>query len=121
MAFAGFEIVGIVRGGDFDDAGAEFGVGDFVEDDGDFAIHQRKVHGLAVEIVVALVLGVDGDGGVAEHGFGAGGGDGEELAGHANDRVADVPEAALGFLWATSRSESAVRQRGHQLIMYSPR
>ena len=78
VAAAGFEIVEIVRGGDFDHAGAEFGVGQFVENDGDFAIHQRKLHGLAVQIEVALVLGVDGDGGIAEHGLGARGGDGDE-------------------------------------------
>jgi hypothetical protein len=30
---------------------------------------------------VALVFGMNGDGGVAEHGFGARGGDGQKLAG----------------------------------------
>ena len=43
VTLAGFEIVGIVRGGDFDRAGAEFGVGQIVEDDGDLAIHQRQI------------------------------------------------------------------------------
>ena len=42
----GFEIVGIVRGSDFHHAGAEFRVGDFVEDDRDLAIHQRQRDGL---------------------------------------------------------------------------
>ena len=94
MALAGFEIVEVVRGGDFDDAGAEFGVGQIVEDDGDLAIHERELDGLAVEVEIARVLGVDGDGGIAEHGFGARGGDGEVAAGHAVDGVADVPEVA---------------------------
>ena len=42
---------------------------------------QRQAELFAVEMEVALVLGMDGDGGVAEHGLGAGGGDGQELAG----------------------------------------
>ena len=98
VALAGFEIVGVVRGGDFDHAGAEFGVGEIVEDDGDLAIHQRQLDGLAVQVEVARVLGVDGDGGVAEHGFGARGGDGEVAAGHAVDGVADVPEVPGDFV-----------------------
>ncbi len=57
VAASGFEIVEIVRGRDFHDAGAEFGVGQIVENDGDLAIHQRQLHGLAVQIEVALVFG----------------------------------------------------------------
>ena len=97
VALAGFEIVRIVRGSDFNDAGAEFGVGHFVENDGDFAVHQRKAHGFAVEIEIALVARIDGDGCVAEHGFGARGGDGEEAV-SSRDRIVDVPEAAGHFL-----------------------
>ena len=48
---------------------------------------------------VALVFRMNGDGGVAEHGLGARGGDGEKLAGVlaviAEDGVADLPEVAL--------------------------
>ena len=95
VAASGFEIVEVVRGGDLDHAGAEFGVGQLVEDDGDLAIHQGQLDGLAVQVEVARVLRVDGDGGIAEHGFGAGGGHGHEAAGHAVDGVADVPEVAL--------------------------
>ena len=97
VALAGFEIVEVVRGGDFDHAGAEFGVGQIVEDDGDLAIHQRKLDGLAVEVQVARIFGVDGDGGIAEHGFGARSGDGEVAAGHPVDGVADMPEVSGDF------------------------
>ena len=75
------EVVGIVRGRDFDRAGAEFAADPGIDDDGDFAIHERQAQLFAVEMQVALVLGMNGDGGVAEHGFGARGCDGEELAG----------------------------------------
>ena len=78
VALADFEVVGIVRGRDFDDAGAEFAVNIGVGDDGNFAIHQRQHHVLADEVLVAFVLGMDGDGGVAEHRFRARGGDDEK-------------------------------------------
>ena len=120
VAFAGFEIVGIVRGGDFNDAGAEFGVGHFVENDGDLAIHQRQRDGLAVKIQIAFVARIDGDGGVSEHGFRTRGGNGEEAVG-AGDGVADMPEVPGISSCTLSRSEMAVLQEGHQLTMYSPR
>ena len=52
-----------------------FGIDQLVDDDRDLAIHQRQLDGLAVQVEVALVLGVDGDGGVAEHRLGPRGGD----------------------------------------------
>ena len=60
VAAAGLEVVEVVGGGDLDDAGAELRVRHFVEDDGDLAVHERQLDGLAVEIAVALVLGIDG-------------------------------------------------------------
>ena len=50
VALAGFEVVGVVRGRDLDDAGAELGIGEIVEDDRDLAIHQRQLDGLAVQV-----------------------------------------------------------------------
>ena len=54
----------------------------------------------AVQMAVALVLGMHGDAGVAQHRLGPGGGDGDECALAALDRVAQVPEMAvdLGLL-----------------------
>ena len=75
------EVVGIVRGRDFDGAGAEVAADPGIDDDGNLAIHQRQAQLFAVEMQVALVLGMNGDGGVAEHGFGARGGNSHELAG----------------------------------------
>ena len=46
--------------------------------------------------MIAFVVGVYGDGGVAEHGFGAGGGD-DDFAGAVCEGVGDVPESALLF------------------------
>ena len=48
---------------------------------------------LPMSALVALVVGVHGDGDVAEHGLGAGGGD-DDGAGAVGERVADVVELA---------------------------
>ncbi len=104
VAPACFEIVEIVRGGDLHYAGAEFGIGHVVQDYGDFAIHKRKRHLGVVQVEVALVAGVDGYGGIAQHGFGAGGRGyqepiGQEAIGTVLDYgITDVPEVAGGFL-----------------------
>src|SRR5207248_1949372 len=94
MAAASFKIVEIVRGGELHDTGAELRVGEIVEDDGNLAVHQRQRDGAAVQVRVARVLRVDGDGRVAEHGLGARGGHGEIGIGQVVDGVADVPEEA---------------------------
>ncbi|GFN03864.1 hypothetical protein Smic_24200 [Streptomyces microflavus] len=50
-----------------------------VGDDGDRPVGQRQLDLLADQVLVALVVGVDGDGGVTEHRLGAGGGDDDGL------------------------------------------
>ena len=94
VAAAGFEIVGVVRGRDLHHAGAEFGIGQVVQNDGDLAVHQRQLDGVAVQVAIALVVGIDGHGGIAQHGFRARGGDHHEAAGLALHRIAQVPHVA---------------------------
>ncbi len=97
VAQTGLVVVGVVRGGDLDAAGAELGIDeDRVGEDRDAAAGEGEFDLLADEVLVAGVVGVDGDGGVAEHGFGAGGGDVEGLI-RAGDGVLDGPEVALDF------------------------
>jgi hypothetical protein len=64
--------------------------------------HQRQAELLAVQVQVALVFGMNGNGHVAEHGLGAGGRDGKKLAGilavRVEDRVANLPQMALLLL-----------------------
>ena len=76
MALGDIEVVGVVGGGDFDGAGAELGIDCGVGDNGDGSVESREGDVLSDEIGEAFVLGVDCDGGVAEEGLGAGGGDG---------------------------------------------
>lgn len=75
VTLANFEIVEIVGGGDFDGAGAVFGVGVLVGDDGDFTVGEREFNKATNEVLIARVIGVDGDGGITEKGFGASGTD----------------------------------------------
>ena len=113
-ALADLPVVEVVGRGDLDRAGALLGVGVGVGDDRDAPPDQRQADGLADEVGVARIVGVDGDAGVAEHGLGAGGGDDEVVAGLEGggaavvveggrvlvggavlERVAQAPEVAL--------------------------
>ena len=80
VALADVPVVEVVRGSDLHRAGAFLRVGVGVGDDGDGAADERQADGLAYEVGIAGVVGVDGDAGVAEHGLGAGGGDDEVVA-----------------------------------------
>ena len=91
VAQADFIVVRIVAGGHLDRAGAEAQLDVLVRNDGQFPSHQRENGVLAHQVLVALVIRMDGDAGVAQHRLGTGGGD-DELLIRVLDRVADVPE-----------------------------
>ena len=95
-----------MRRRDLHAAGAEFAVDVVVGDDRNFAIAQRQHHGLADQMLVALVLRMYGHGGVAEHGFRARCRDDDVVARFAgfglvaqaaSERVAQMPELAVFF------------------------
>ena len=88
------KVVGVVGRGDLDHAGALGHIGVLVADDGDLLVQQRQDDVAAVQVGVAGVVGVDGDGGVAQHGLGAGGGQLQHLP-RLLDRVEQVPEMAV--------------------------
>ena len=75
VALAYFEVVGIVRRSNFHRTCAELAVNISVGDDRNFAIHQRQHDSFADEALIAFVIRMNGDGGIAEHGFRARGGD----------------------------------------------
>ena len=114
---AGLEVVRVVGGSHLNDARSELWVSQFVGDDGDLAVHQRQLHGPAMEVAVALVLRMDCDGSVAEHGFRPGrrhhnkGRGIVRIEGLALDRIAQVPEVALGL----DLHHLEVGDRGQQL------
>ena len=95
MAPPDLEIVEIVGGRDLDGSRPLLWVGIAVGHDRDPPADQRQQHVAAVQVAKALVLRMHGDGGVAQHGLGPGGGDRDELAVRSLDRVAQMPEMAV--------------------------
>src|SRR5262249_23360360 len=66
VALAGGVVVGVVGGGDFDDAGAEFGVDEFsVGDDGDFAADEGDSYEFTMQMFITWIVWMHSDGGVA--------------------------------------------------------
>ncbi len=59
VAAAGFEIVEVVSGGDFDGPGAELRVGHDVENHRDFTVLERKLSGASVKFEIACILGIE--------------------------------------------------------------
>ena len=75
VPLADLEVVGVVRRGHLDRAGAEFRVDVLVGDHRDLPVHDRQQHGLADQVPVALVIGMHRDGRVAQHRLDPGGRD----------------------------------------------
>ena len=97
MALADLKVVGVMGGGDLHNAGAFFHIGVLIAHDGNLFVQQRQNDMAAVQVGIARVLAVDGNGGIAQHGFGAGGGQFQHLTGLL-DRVQQVPETAVLLL-----------------------
>ena len=74
VALADGEVVGIVGWRHLHGTGAELGFGPVVGDNRNLATDQRQLQKLADHRSVALVCGIYGDGDVAQHGLGTGGG-----------------------------------------------
>ena len=114
-------VIGIVRGGHLHAARAELGIHVPVGEDGNLAIHERQLHRLAHEVPEALVLGVHGHAGVAQHRFGTRGGDDQVLQAvhRLGERVAQVPQMprlvhVLGLVVGDGRG--AVRAPVHDAL-----
>ena len=90
-------VIEIVGRSDLDAAGAEAGVHVLVGDDRDVSTGQRQRHVQADQVLVAFVAGMDRHGGIAQHGFRAGGGD-DQITAALGQRVADVPHEAVFFV-----------------------
>ncbi len=71
MALGNFEVIRIVSGRDFDDAGAKFDIDIVIGDNCQFAIEYRQYCCLPDVFLIAFVVGIDGQRGIAEHRFGA--------------------------------------------------
>ena len=118
VPLADLEVVRVVRRGHLHRAGAERRVDVLVGDDRDAPAGERQLDLGADQVLVALVVGVHGDGGVAEHRLGPGGGDHDRVVAVA---VPDRDQLAVVVGVLDLDVASAVRQRGHQLMIRSAR
>ena len=73
VADTDFVVGRVVGGGDLHRAGAELRVHRFIRNDRDATANGRQYGGLADEVLPAGVIGVDGDGGIAQDSLRAGG------------------------------------------------
>ncbi len=97
MPLPDLEVVGIVGRRHLQAAGAEFLVHVGVADDGNAPLHQRQDDGVRGQIFVAFVFGMDGHGGVAQHGFRPGGGH-HDAALALGEGIANLVEMAVQLL-----------------------
>src|SRR5450830_273130 len=100
VALADFVVVEVVGRGDLHAAGAEFRVAIVVGDDRDTPANQWQLDELADQGLVALIVRVNGHGGIAEHCFRTGGGDDQVVVafsglGAVGQRVLEVPQEAF--------------------------
>jgi len=91
------EVDGVVGGRHLERPGPELAVHGLVGDHGDPSVQKGQDDRSSDEVSVALVVGVDGHGGVAQHRLRAGRGNDEEFIG-ALQRVLDVVKLALRLL-----------------------
>ena len=104
MPFADLEIIEVVRRRDLHRARTLLRVGILIGDDRNRPAHQRQDHVLAHQFLVALVVGMDGNRGIAKHRLGPGGGDHQEgrrilrIEGPVGQRIAQLPELAIDLL-----------------------
>ena len=105
------KVVGVVRRSHFNAACAKLHVAVFIADNGDFLIDQRQNTLFANDGLIALVVGVNGNSGIAEHGFRAGGRN-NNVAASIDQRITNVPEIAglvLIFNLGVGQRRGAVR------------
>ena len=98
MALTHLEVVRVVARRNLNTAGAELHVNVLVTENRNLAVHDREDAGLADQMLVALVVRVDGNAGIAHEGLRTGGRN-NEVARAVRQRIADVPQLArLGFV-----------------------
>ena len=72
MPFAGEEVIEVVRRSDLHRSGAEFAIDqNRIADNRNIACRQRYANHLADQVTIARIVGMNRDGGIAEHGLGA--------------------------------------------------
>src|SRR5690606_27061367 len=92
---ANLEVVEVVRRGDLDRAGPLLRIGILIRNDRNLTPDQRQHHRLADEVLVAFVIGVNGNGRITEHRLWTGCSNDNIARRVVLQRIAKVPEVAL--------------------------
>ena len=108
VAFADFVVVEVMRRCDFHATGAEVFFNVFVGNHGDGTAGQRQNQFLSNQMGITFVLGIDGNGHVAQQRFGTGGGDDDGFGGIVRQRIADMPQ----------KEYELVQEEGHDTYTY---
>ena len=99
MSLSDLEVVGVVRGRDFHAARSEIHIHVLVRHHGNLSVRQRQEQRLADQMRIPFIRGVDGYRRIAQHGFGASGGD-DDFPAAVRRGIADMPKRScfLGVL-----------------------
>ena len=97
MTLSNLKVVRVVSRGNLNNTGSEFPVNVGVGNNGNHTIHDRQHYTLANQMLISLILGMNGHCCIAQHGLGTGGGKGQEFRGAGStiivhDGVLDMPE-----------------------------
>ncbi len=93
MPQADLKVVGVVRRGHLDRAGAEADLAVLIAHDRNFAVHDGKDAGLADEVLELFILRVDRDARIAHHRLRPRGCN-DDIARAVGERIADIPQMA---------------------------
>ena len=94
---ADVEIVKIVSRRDLQRAGAEFAIDQWVGDERNDASGNWQANFFADQSLIALVIRMHGDGGIAEHGFRSGGRHDKGVCWIIGQGITDVPKTAVSL------------------------
>ena len=74
VACANLKVVGVVSGGDLNNAGTEIFFNVIIRNNGNFSANQRKHESFADKVLISFIARVNSHSGIAQKGFGSGGG-----------------------------------------------
>ena len=97
MALADLKVIRVMGGCDFDRAGSEFHIDILVRHNRNLFVDQRKNNCLTHQVFIPLIIGMNRDGGIAEHRLGTRRRNLKRIV-CPDDRITDMPEMACLLL-----------------------
>ena len=95
MAASDFKIIEVMGRGNLHRTCTLFGVGIIIGNNRNFTPDKRQGHGFADQILIAFIFGVNGNGAITQHGFGAGRADLDKFRRIICQRIFQIPHMPL--------------------------